>query len=67
MPDIGLVFTPMDIVLAVLIGCAPGLVLGAALGAWKNPGHRFRAAVLWGAIGFILAFAGWWVYLTVIK
>ncbi|KGF68605.1 hypothetical protein LL06_15390 [Hoeflea sp. BAL378] len=67
MSDIGSIFSTGDLILMALIGCAPGFVLGAALGAWASPGHRLRGAALWGLAGFALAFAAWWVYLTVIK
>jgi hypothetical protein len=66
MSDIS-IFSTADIVLMILVACAPGLVLGAALGAWKSPGRRLVGAVLYGVAGFALAFGGWWLYLTVIK
>ncbi|WP_339765370.1 hypothetical protein [uncultured Hoeflea sp.] len=66
MSDIG-IFSTSDIVLMIAIACAPGLVLGGILGAWRSPGHRLRGAALYGAAGFGLAFAFWWLYLTVIK
>ncbi len=71
MSDIGSIFTTADIILMILAACAPGLVLGAMLGAFlgmgKNPGRRLRGATIFGLTGFVLAFAGWWIYLTVIK
>lgn len=67
MSDIGSIFTTADIILMVLVSCAPGFVLGAALGAWKRPGRRLRGAVLYGVAGFALAFGGWWLYLMEIK
>lgn len=67
MSDIGSIFSTLDLVLLALIGCSPGFVIGAALGAWKNPGHRLRSAANFGFAGFALAFAGWWVYFTEIK
>ncbi|MBU4530957.1 MAG: hypothetical protein KUA43_05345 [Hoeflea sp.] len=66
MSDIG-IFSTFDLMLLALIACSPGLALGAALGAWRSPGHRIRGAALYGMAGFMLAFAGWWVYLTEIK
>ena len=70
MSDIG-IFSTSDLVVLILIACAPGLVIGAAFGAWfglgKNPGRRLRGAIVFGLTGFGLAFAGWWLYLTVIK
>jgi len=66
MSDIG-IFSTLDLVVLALIGCSPGLALGAALGAWISPGRRLRGAAMFGMTGFALAFAGWWVYLTEIK
>jgi hypothetical protein len=55
----------------ILVACAPGLVIGAGIGAWigvgKNPGRRLKGATVFGLTGFALAFAGWWLYLMVIK
>ena len=67
MSDIGSIFTTADILLMILVACAPGLVIGAALGAWKSPGHRLRGVAMGGGAGFALAFALWWLYLTQIK
>lgn len=71
MSDIGSIFSTWDIILMILVACAPGFVIGAALGAYfgagRNPGHRLRGAMFFGLTGFALAFAGWWIYLTVIK
>ncbi|WP_417419389.1 hypothetical protein [Hoeflea sp.] len=70
MSDIG-IFSTSDIVVMILVACAPGFVIGAVLGAWsgvgRNPGRRLRGATIFGLTGFGLAFAGWWIYLTVIK
>ena len=66
MSDIG-IFSSLDLILLALIACSPGFAIGAALGAWQNPGHRIRGAFFAGIAGFALAFAGWWVYLTEIK
>lgn len=66
MSDIG-IFSTTDLIVLALIACSPGLALGAALGAWKNPGHRLRSAAIFGFAGFVLAFAFWWIYLTEIK
>lgn len=71
MSDIGSIFSTRDIILMILVACAPGLVIGAAFGAWRgvgeNPGRRLRGATVFGSAGFALAFAFWWLYLTVIK
>ena len=69
MSDIG-IFSTWDIIVMILVACAPGLVIGAGIGAWvgagKNPGRRLKGATVFGLTGFALAFAGWWLYLTVI-
>ena len=67
MSDIGSIFSTWDIIAMILVACAPGFVIGAALGAWRNPGRRLKGATVFGLTGFALAFAGWWLYLTVIK
>ncbi|KJS13497.1 MAG: hypothetical protein VR78_11295 [Hoeflea sp. BRH_c9] len=67
MSDIGSIFSTTDLILMALVACAPGFVVGAALGAWKNPGHRLSSAAIFGFAGLALAFAGWWIYLTQIK
>ncbi|WP_417413523.1 hypothetical protein [Hoeflea sp.] len=67
MSDIGSIFSTWDIIAMILVACAPGLVLGGIFGAWQSPGHRLRGAAIYGAAGFGLAFAFWWLYLTVIK
>lgn len=71
MSDIGSIFSTWDIILMILVACAPGFVIGAAFGAWRGiggtPGGRLRGAVLYGLGGFALAFGFWWLYLTVIK
>lgn len=71
MSDIGSIFSTWDILLMILVACAPGLVIGAALGAYfgagRNPGRRLRGATVFGLGGFALAFAGWWLYLMVVK
>lgn len=67
MSDIGQIFSTTDLILMVLIGCGPGFVIGAALGAWRCRTHRLRGALIGGVAGFALAFAGWWIYLTILK
>ncbi|MEQ8306654.1 MAG: hypothetical protein RIA09_08845 [Hoeflea sp.] len=74
MSDIG-IFSTLDMILLVLVGCAPGFVIGAGLGAWigvggrggNHPRRRLIGAAIFGFAGFALAFAGWFVYLTEIK
>ena len=70
MSDIGL-FSTFDMIMLALAGCAPGFVIGAGLGAWAAVGNhsprRLTGAAIFRFAGFALAFAGWFVYLTVIK
>jgi|HubBroStandDraft_6_1064221.scaffolds.fasta_scaffold92616_3 hypothetical protein len=58
MSDIGLDWGPFDIAAIALIIGAPGLVIGAALGAvlWRR--HRLWGACLGAAVGLILWLAG---------
>lgn len=67
MSDIGPILSTADLMLMALIACAPGFVIGAGLGAWRNPGRRLIGAAIFGFAGFALALAGWWIYLTQIK
>ena len=70
MSDIG-IFSTADLMVLALVACAPGFVIGAAAALWFSRRHGWRQrlvnAALSGLAGFALAFAGWWVYLTVIK
>jgi hypothetical protein len=55
MSDIGPIFGPIDIAMLALIIGAPGLVLGAAVGAFVWHRHR-----VWGALtGAIIGLALW--------
>ncbi|WP_394688479.1 hypothetical protein [Hoeflea sp.] len=69
MSDIGII-TLSDIIILVLAGCAPGLVIGAMIGAWRGlgagRGRRILGALVYGLAGFGLAFAGWWLYFRMI-
>jgi Na+/proline symporter len=58
MSDIRLDFGPLDFVMIALIIGAPGLVVGAALGAllWRR--HRFYGAVLGAVAGLVVFDAG---------
>jgi hypothetical protein len=62
MSDIGLTFGPLDIALIALIIGAPGLAIGAMVGAigWRR--RRVRGALIGAAIGFALWLGGfvWW-------
>lgn len=67
MSDIGSVISLWDIILFVLIASTPGLLLGAAIGAWRHPVRRVRGGLAGGIAGFALVFAGWWIYLLAVK
>jgi Na+/proline symporter len=58
MSDVGLYFSPLDLVVIALIIGAPGLIVGAVLGAllWRR--HRFYGAVLGGVVGLVVFDAG---------
>jgi Na+/proline symporter len=58
MSDIGLDWGPLDIAMIALIIGAPGLVIGAALGALAWRRHRVWGAVLGALIGFALWLVG---------
>ncbi len=51
MSDI-VIFSTWDIIVMILVACAPGLVIGAGIGAWvgagKNPGRRLKGATVFG-------------------
>jgi hypothetical protein len=53
MSDIGPIFGPFDIAMLALIIGAPGLVLGAAVGAFAWRRHRLWGALL-GSVGGLL-------------
>jgi len=58
MSDIGLDWGPLDFaVLASIIG-APGLAIGAVLGAFAWRRHRFFGALLGAVVGLILWLGG---------
>jgi hypothetical protein len=68
MSDIGSIVSLWDITVMLLVASQPGLLIGAALGAWRSPrGYRARGGLIGGVAGFALAFAGWWIYLLAIK
>jgi hypothetical protein len=60
--DIGLDWGPFDIAVIALIIGAPGLFIGAAVGAiaWRR--HRLWGAVIGAAAGLVLWLGGfvWW-------
>jgi hypothetical protein len=53
MSDIGSIFGPLDFAMLALIIGAPGLVVGAAVGALAWRRHRVSGALL-GAVGGLL-------------
>jgi hypothetical protein len=67
MSDIGSMFSPTDLLLMVLIACAPGTLFGAAIGAWVYPRHRITGGLVGLAIGFAVSFGAWAAYFAVVK
>jgi hypothetical protein len=62
MSDIGLTFGPLDLALIALIIGAPGLAIGAIVGAFAWRRHRVAGALTGAAAGFVLWLGGfvWW-------
>jgi hypothetical protein len=58
MSDIGLIFGPLDIAAIALIIGAPGLAIGAAIGAFAWRRRRFWGALLGAVAGFALWLGG---------
>jgi Na+/proline symporter len=58
MSDIGLDWGPFDILAIALIIGAPGLVIGAALGALAWRRHRLWGALIGAVVGLILWLGG---------
>jgi hypothetical protein len=58
MSDIGPLFGPLDIAMLALIIGAPGLVLGAAIGALARRHHRISGALLSAVGGLLIWLAG---------
>lgn len=67
MSDIGSIFSTGDIVLMILVACAPGLLGGAIIGAFKHRSNRILGSLVYAIAGFVVFFIGWWIYLSVIK
>ncbi|MBO6718756.1 MAG: hypothetical protein JJ913_12430 [Rhizobiaceae bacterium] len=57
------IFSTFDLVLLALIGGSPGLVIGAAVGAWRWRRHRIAGLVLGGIACFALCLGGVLVWL----
>ncbi|MFA7415037.1 MAG: hypothetical protein WC048_11170 [Rhizobium sp.] len=66
MSDIGVIFTPLDLALMLLIAASPGLAVGALAGALLSR-RRLRGALVGAALGFVLCAVGWVIYLAVVK
>lgn len=63
MPEIGSILSMGDVTTVLLVASQPGLLIGAAVGAWRSPkGERARGGLVGAVAGFALTFAGWWVY-----
>jgi hypothetical protein len=58
MSDIGPIFGPVDIAMLALIIGAPGLIFGAAVGAFAGRRYRVWGALLGAAGDFVLWLAG---------
>jgi hypothetical protein len=58
MSDIGPIFGPFDIAMLALIIGAPGLVLGAAAGAFAWRRHRVSGALIGAGNGLVIWLAG---------
>ncbi|MCQ2004418.1 hypothetical protein [Rhizobium sp. NRK18] len=67
MSDIGSIFSPTDLLLMVLIACAPGTLLGTAIGAWVYPRHRITGGLVGFIAGFAVSFGAWAAYFAVVK
>lgn len=63
MSDIGILNSPLDIALVLLLFGSPGLPLGAIAGAllWRR--HRVWGALIGAAVGYGLWLLGW-LYVT---
>jgi hypothetical protein len=67
MSDIGNIFSPFDLIIMLLIASTPGLVVGAAAGAYFVRKKPLYGAIAGATTGCILVIAGWIVYFSAIK
>jgi hypothetical protein len=66
MSDIGILNSPLSLIVIALIFGSPGLVLGGIPGALLWRGHRVAGAILGAVAGFILWLTGWMILKDVI-
>ncbi len=59
MSDIGILNSPLALVMLALIIASPGLAIGAVTGALTWRRHRIAGLLLGAAIDGALCFAGW--------
>jgi hypothetical protein len=67
MSDIGNIFSPLDLMIMLLVAGAPGLAVGAAAGAYLGRPKPLRGAMTGAMTGFILVMAAWIIYFSAIK
>ncbi len=62
MSDIA-IFTPFNLVVMAMAAGVPGLMIGAAAGAWLGRNRRLLGAAIGGVVGFALCLGAvvWWV------
>ncbi len=63
MSDIGGIFTPFNLAVMAMAAAVPGLMIGAAAGAWLSRNRRVLGAAIGGISGFALCLGAvvWWV------
>ena len=59
MSDIGILNSPLSMAFMALLIGAPGLPLGALIGALAWPRHRIAGAFIGGVVGFAAWLTGW--------
>jgi Na+/proline symporter len=59
MSDIGILNDPLSLAVVLLLLGAPGLPLGAVIGAWQWRRHRVWGALIGAVVGFALWLIGW--------
>jgi Na+/proline symporter len=59
MSDIGILNDPLSLAFVLLLFGAPGIPLGAVIGAWQWRRHRIWGALIGAVAGYALWLAGW--------
>ncbi len=62
MSDIGILNDPLSLAVVLLLLGAPGIPLGAVIGAWQWRRHRVWGALIGAAVGYALWLIGWLVF-----